>query len=270
VFDAVIVGAGHNGLAAGAVLARAGWKVVVLEAQPESGGAVRTAEITLPGFRHDVYATNLNAFAASAFASEFRADLEAAGLEFIRASKVFCSVFPDGECIGVTRSFDETLSDVGRLSGHDAHAWKALSARFKRIAPGLLGALKQPMPSKIGLMQGLANLSLICKSSGQFARDAFDNPKVQALWGVWGMHLDFPPEVRGGALYPYSQHDRCAQRCFTFVRRRASLLIPCERNSPRSGEGDGGDNRGRKNCCAAGGNREPCSQRAFPLIEERS
>jgi phytoene dehydrogenase-like protein len=50
--DAVVIGAGPNGLVAVNVLADAGWSVVVLEAQPEPGGAVRTAELTLPGFRH--------------------------------------------------------------------------------------------------------------------------------------------------------------------------------------------------------------------------
>ena len=65
--DAIVVGAGHNGLAAAIILAKAGWEVLVLERNPEPGGAVRTAEITLPGFHHDLYAANLNLFAGSPF-----------------------------------------------------------------------------------------------------------------------------------------------------------------------------------------------------------
>ena len=69
--DALVVGAGHNGLATGVMLAEAGWDVIVVERNDEPGGAVRTAEVTEPGFKHDLYATNLNLFAGSAFHAEF-------------------------------------------------------------------------------------------------------------------------------------------------------------------------------------------------------
>lgn len=203
-FDAVIVGAGHNGLAAGVILARAGWKVLILEAQADPGGAVRTAEATLPGFRHDLYATNLNAFAGSAFHLEFRDELKAQGLEFVRASKAFCSVFPDGDAVCVSTSLEETLADLRRLSPRDAEAWRSLVERFKRVGPRLLLALRQPMPSW-NLLRSLNDLHLVAQSSGGFAARHFEHPKVQALWAVWGMHLDFAPETAGGALYPYLQ-----------------------------------------------------------------
>jgi phytoene dehydrogenase-like protein len=64
-YDAIIIGAGHNGIVTGIYLAKVGWKVLVLERNDEPGGAVRTAEVTLPGFRHDLFATNLNLFAGS-------------------------------------------------------------------------------------------------------------------------------------------------------------------------------------------------------------
>ncbi|HUG60787.1 MAG TPA: FAD-dependent oxidoreductase, partial [Methylomirabilota bacterium] len=52
--DAVVIGAGHNGLAAAVHLAKRGWSVIVVEGADEPGGAVKTRELTLPGFRHDV------------------------------------------------------------------------------------------------------------------------------------------------------------------------------------------------------------------------
>jgi phytoene dehydrogenase-like protein len=112
----VIVGAGLNGLAAGVVLARAGWKVLILEREAQPGGAVVTREVTLPGFRHDLFATNLNAFRGSAFAQEFASDLSAHGLRFARAANAFCSVFADGDMLGVSTSLDDTLAGLRRVS----------------------------------------------------------------------------------------------------------------------------------------------------------
>src|SRR5208282_5685174 len=66
-YDAVVIGAGHNGLAAAVRLAERGWRIAVVEAKGEPGGAVKTRELTLPGFRHDVRAMNLSMFAGSAF-----------------------------------------------------------------------------------------------------------------------------------------------------------------------------------------------------------
>lgn len=204
-YDAIIIGAGHNGLAAGVILARAGWKTLILEAEPRPGGAIATAEATLPGFRHDLYATNLNAFANSAFAREFATDLTRHGLEFVQARNAFCSVFPDGDFIGVTTSREDTLAGLRRLSSHDAEAWRALAIQFEHIGPRMMALLSQPMPS-LGLLRApLRGLRLATQSSGAFVASHFEHPKVQALWAVWGMHLDFPPEVRGGALYPFLQ-----------------------------------------------------------------
>ncbi|WP_395663433.1 FAD-dependent oxidoreductase, partial [Aestuariivirga sp.] len=85
-FDAVIVGAGHNGLATAVHLARHGWKVGVFEAKDEAGGAVKTRELTLPGFRHDVAAMNLSLFAGSPFLREHGAALSRHGLAFAPAA----------------------------------------------------------------------------------------------------------------------------------------------------------------------------------------
>ena len=73
--DAVVVGAGHNGLVAANLLADAGWEVLVLEATDQPGGSVRTAELTAPGFRSDVF----SAFFALGAASPILGRLELAG-----------------------------------------------------------------------------------------------------------------------------------------------------------------------------------------------
>lgn len=215
--DAVIIGAGHNGLAAGIILAKAGWKVVILERNAEPGGAVRTGEVTLPGFKHDLFAMNLNLFAGSPFFQEFQKELSAHGLKFAVSVKPFCSLFPDGEILGVSRDLDETLASFNRLSIADAKAWRSLYAYFQQIAPHLFPLFGQPIPSfaqgrelwrgmrKLGRQWPLELMRLLMQSPREFAEDHFEHPKVHSLCAAWSMHLDFPPDMAGGALFAFLQ-----------------------------------------------------------------
>lgn len=208
-YDAIIIGAGHNGLVAGIVLADAGWKVLILEAQAEPGGCVQTAEVTLPGFRHDLYATNLNGFAGSAFVQKFGTDLKRHGFAFIRAEKGFGSIFPDGEFVGISTSKEETETAIARLSSDDAKAWAKLTGRYRRTAPHVAALLRAPMPSWSALAPALRSsfsaFSLIFGSAEAFVRRHFTHPRIRALWTAWAMHLDFAPKTAGGALYPFVQ-----------------------------------------------------------------
>ena len=83
-YDAVVIGAGHNGLAAAVRLAEKGWSVAVVEGKEIAGGAVKTQELTLPGFRHDLCAMNLSMFAGSSFFATHKQALLDQGLGFPR------------------------------------------------------------------------------------------------------------------------------------------------------------------------------------------
>jgi phytoene dehydrogenase-like protein len=98
--DAVVIGAGPNGLCAAATLARRGWRVLVLEAQPRPGGACWSLELTRPGFLHDVGA----AFFPFAYDSPaFRdLDLAGAGLRLANAPRESCHPAPDGSCATIS------------------------------------------------------------------------------------------------------------------------------------------------------------------------
>src|SRR5262245_46535080 len=102
--DAVVIGAGPNGLTAAATLARRGWPVLVLEAQPRPGGACWSAELTRPGFLHDVGA----AFFPFAHDSPaFRElDLAGAGLLWANAARDSCHPAPDGSCVTISRDLE--------------------------------------------------------------------------------------------------------------------------------------------------------------------
>lgn len=214
-YDAVIIGAGHNGIAAGIYLAKAGWKVLVLERNEEPGGAVRTAEVTLPGFKHDLFATNLNLFAGSPFYNEFSDGLHRHGLEFINNTHAFSSAYPDGGWLGVSTDLDATLEGIRRYSLHDASSWSGLLERFKRYAPYLFPLLGTPMPSwklASGIWSGVraqgldwlrGTAQLMVSSPRDFLDTHFESDEVKSLVAPWGMHLDFSPDTAGGALICY-------------------------------------------------------------------
>ncbi len=214
-FDAIVVGAGHNGLAAAIHLLNRGWSVAVIEQAGEPGGAVKTREVTLPGFRHDLCAMNLSLFAGSPFFAAHKDELTAQGLAFAPATDCFASVFRDHTYLGVGKDLEKTANAIAVLSAKDAAAWRAMLARFGEEAPHIFGLLGSPMPSfgtartlwsawRARGTQSLLDLGRLLLASPRDFLDAhFESPKVKAMMAAWGMHLDFPPEAAGGALFPY-------------------------------------------------------------------
>ena len=95
-YDAVAIGSGINALVAGALLARKGWTVCVLERNDWLGGAIRTAEITEPGFVHEVFASWHPLFTGSAAYLQLRDELEARGVEYLNTELPTATLFPDG------------------------------------------------------------------------------------------------------------------------------------------------------------------------------
>lgn len=106
-----------------------------MEAAASPGGAVKTLELTEPGFRHDWAAMNLSMFAGSAFHATYAADLAAQGLEFVAAQNCFASVFRDGTHLGVSSDLTITNAKIAELSPVDAKAWAEMLSDFERNAP---------------------------------------------------------------------------------------------------------------------------------------
>jgi phytoene dehydrogenase-like protein len=214
-FDAVLIGAGHNTLAAALHLAAKGWRVGVFERAAVAGGAVKTGEYTLPGFRHDWAAMNLSLFAGSPFFKLYGAELARHGCTFVPVAKPFASSFPDGRHVGVSTDLKETAALIAALSPEDAATWQRLSAGFGAEAPHLFGLLGSAMRFRAlayfmfktirakGIGGTLDLARFLLQSPRQYLTETFRHPHVQALLGAWGMHLDFAPDIAGGAMFPY-------------------------------------------------------------------
>src|SRR3954470_11346825 len=104
--DAVVIGAGPNGLTAANLLADAGWSVLVLEAQPEPGGAVRSAELVEPGFLSDMFSAFYPLGVASPVLNSL--ELERYGLQWAHSPVVVANPDRDGRCAYVSRDLEET------------------------------------------------------------------------------------------------------------------------------------------------------------------
>src|SRR5437763_13110322 len=104
--DAVVIGAGHNGLVAANVLAERGWRVLVLEAQPVPGGAVKSGELTEPGFTSDLFSSFYPLAAASPALRALR--LEQHGVRWRRAPLAVAHPQDDGRCAALALDVDDT------------------------------------------------------------------------------------------------------------------------------------------------------------------
>ena len=145
-YDAIIVGSGHNGLVCALYLARAGWRVVVLEGAAEIGGGLRTSEVTLPGFHHDLYATNLGLFAASPVYRELKPEFDLLGLRLLRSDKSYASLH-NGRALRVYTDADKTQNEFGAICAADAAGWRKLTELYRRTAPNFLPLFYTKLPS---------------------------------------------------------------------------------------------------------------------------
>ena len=141
-YDAVIVGSGINSLAAGALLARAGWSVCVLERNDYLGGAIRTAEITEPGYLHEVFSSWHPLWVGGAAHAQLGDELAARGLEYLNTELPTATLYPDGEAAFLLRSADANAAELDRHAAGDGDAWRRTLDEFfpnADLAFGVLG-----------------------------------------------------------------------------------------------------------------------------------
>jgi phytoene dehydrogenase-like protein len=194
--DAVVVGAGPNGLTAAARLAVEGWSVLVLEASDGIGGGSRTLPLTLPGFRHD-HCSAVHPLAAASPA--FRAlGLERHGVEWIHPPAALAHPFDDGSAALVLRSVDDTA----RALGADGRAWAGLlgplALRFDvLVAEALSGPVRLPRRPALLARFGLGAL----RSAAGLARARFSGRRAQALLAGIAAHGMRPLEAAGTAAF---------------------------------------------------------------------
>jgi phytoene dehydrogenase-like protein len=194
--DAVVVGAGPNGLAAAVTLAEAGLSVLVREAADGVGGGARTLPLTLPGFLHD----RCSAIHPLAAGSPFfrRLGLASRGVRWIDPPAAAAHPFDDGTAALLVRSVDDT----GAQLGPDAEAWRALlgplAAEFDALADETLGALVR-VPRRPLLLARFGVSAL--RSARALAEERFRGPRARALFAGLAAHAVRPLEAAPSAAF---------------------------------------------------------------------
>lgn len=186
-YDAVIIGSGPNGLAAAVYLAREGASVLVIEGHDEIGGGTRTAELTLPGFHHDVCSAIHPMGVASPFLKTL--PLDRFGLEWIHPEIPLAHPFDDGSAAVLLRSIGETAANFDSASGKNyRRLFEPLMGDFDETLVDLLAPLRWP-GNPFGMMQfGLRALP----SALDAARAWFCDEKARALLAGNAAHSLLP------------------------------------------------------------------------------
>jgi phytoene dehydrogenase-like protein len=196
--DAIVIGAGPNGLVAATELARHGWRVLLLEAQDRPGGALYSQFFTLPGHVHDVGAAF---FPFGSISQALRnLDLEGVGLEWRTGTYESSHPAPDGTCASISR--DPELA--AKSFGSDGDAWLRLARWQERMGQRLPAALLAPLPAlgaawRLGFANGFRLARAGLSSAAGYSRRRFQTEAARRVIPALSLHVDLGPEDFGGA-----------------------------------------------------------------------
>ena len=201
-YDAIIIGAGHNGLTCACYLAREGLKVLVLEQYRTVGGMTVTEEETLPGFWSDIHASGYQLANLSPVPNEL-------GLldryELIEPEIPFSHAFPDGDLVIVHRNIEKTVAEIARYSAKDADRWRALMNQFLAQKDAITAAMFSPPPSFPAAVEFAASPSRMeayrfsLQSVRSWANQTLESEATKTLFGSFATFLGASPDDAGGA-----------------------------------------------------------------------
>lgn len=206
--DAVVIGSGPNGLVAANALADAGWEVIVVEEQEEPGGAVKSAELTEPGFVSDVFSSFYPLAVASAPIRDLH--LEDHGLRWRRSPAAVAHPDGEGRCALISTDLDETAASLDGFAPGDGDAWRRLFELWQRVGGDVMGMLTRGFPpirpaARMAAALGprgtlrLARMGLL--GVRRLSEETFAGAGGGLLLAGNALHADLMPEMPPAAVY---------------------------------------------------------------------
>ena len=192
-YDAIVVGSGPNGLAASITIAQTGRTVLLIEQKDTIGGGVRTAELTLPGFLHDICSAIHPMAAASPFF--LMLDLAKHGLEWVYPPASVAHPLDDGTAVLLERSVEATAENLGVDKAAYQKLMLPLVNDWDRLASDLLGPLRLPYHPLALLRFGKCAM----RSVRGLAESSFGGERARALFAGLGAHSILPLEQPSSA-----------------------------------------------------------------------
>jgi phytoene dehydrogenase-like protein len=205
--DAVVIGAGPNGLVAANKLADAGWDTLLLEAQPEVGGAVRSDRELDPHFVSDTFSAFYPMAVASRVIMGLR--LEEYGLRWRHAPAVLGHSRGDGSWVILHRDVDITAKLLDEEHPGDGASWQAVVDQWQRIGPSLVDGLVTPFPPigpglramiRLPRAGGLSFLRQLLSPAANTLEQEFGGAGVRLLLAGNALHADIPLDAPGSGF----------------------------------------------------------------------
>ncbi|MFC7533655.1 phytoene desaturase family protein [Actinoplanes sp. GCM10030250] len=206
--DAIVIGAGHNGLVAANLLADAGWSVRVLEATPQPGGAVRSGFVTAPGYLSDLFSSFYPLGFASPVMRSLRLDEQ--GLRWTHAPDVLTHLLPDGRAATINRDLERTMASMERFAPGDGERWKHAYDDWRSVSRQMLDTLFTPFPPvrnglglarQLGVGGSLRLARRLVLSVRELGSELFDGEGATLALAGCALHTDLSPEEAGGGVY---------------------------------------------------------------------
>lgn len=211
-YEVIIIGSGHNALITAAYLTRAGRSVLVLEKNDRPGGFLRTEELTLPGFKHDVFAAAHPLFTTGPAYAELRGDLEARGLRYLNTDLPTGVSMENGQTAVLPNSFEGLIAEAERLAPGDG---AALAGMFEQLNPhvndvfglfnmDLSSPEAAPILKRLLHDEGGLGYSPFASSLFTTARNtvsSLQSPVTRSMLASWVTHLGRTPDEVGSGIW---------------------------------------------------------------------